>query len=249
MTFFGKGKVNLLGSDGVSKAFMLGMAHIKKPLPEARAEIQDFIDRIAADPFFNSMPSIKKRIDKGPMFLHAKDDPPELRLKFYELLLAEIPFTLQVVVGRKDIGRFIRKHKSNDKEFYVELLAHLLSDKGSHSKLVLDIANLGNVTRMKTLEAALTKATASHNVARPGVSYKANIVFNPQPYSREPLLAVADYALWAVQRVFETGQTRYYNLVSKKIRFITDLYAFDPADPAANSYTPRKPLTEENKLT
>ncbi len=97
MTFFGKGKVNILGTDGVSKAFMLGMVHIKQPLASTRKVIEDFCQSIADDPFFNQIPSIKKRIDNGSLYLHANADPPELRYKLFELLAKEIDFSLQAV--------------------------------------------------------------------------------------------------------------------------------------------------------
>src|SRR5579864_588669 len=85
MTFFGRGRVNRLGSEGVSKAFMLGMVRIKQPYPEVRARITSFIQQVATDPSFNKIPSIKKRLERGSMFLHASYDPSKLRDMFFEL--------------------------------------------------------------------------------------------------------------------------------------------------------------------
>jgi hypothetical protein len=62
---------------------MLGMVHLKQSLPEIRALISEFVADISNDPYFNEIPSIKKRLNKDGMFLHAKDDPPELRYKFF----------------------------------------------------------------------------------------------------------------------------------------------------------------------
>jgi hypothetical protein len=245
MNFFGKGKINILGTEGVSKAFMLGMVHVKRPLAEVRQLISEFIVSIETDPYFNTVPSIKRRIERGSLYLHANVDPSDLRVKFFDLLRTEIPFHMQVVVGRKETTRFINKHHSNETEFYGDLLAHLLWDKGNHKKLVLNIADLGTVTRIKNLQNALIKATEQHSASKPGTEYNANIVFNPQPYSREPLLAVADYGLWAIQRVFERGETRFYDSIAENIRYITDLY--NP-DGRKLVYSPRHRLTKENMI-
>jgi hypothetical protein len=248
MTFFGKGKVDLLGTNGVSKAFMLGMVHIKQPLPEIRSLITDFTDQISTDPFFNEIPSIKKRIQKDGMFLHAKDDPPELRYKFFELLRDKIDFSLQVVVGRKDTGRFVNKHNSQEKEFYADLLSHLLKDKANYDRLVLNIADRASATRIQNLENALVKAHERYAKKKPDSSYKAKIAFNVQPYNREPLLAVVDYGLWSVQRIFEKGETRFYDSILPKVPLVIDLYDIEKFKDWANYYTPKHPLTKENVL-
>lgn len=243
MTFFGKGKVNRLGTEGVSKAFMLGMVHVKEPLEGVRATITSFTQQAAGDPFFNKIPSINKRMEKG-MFLHAKDDPQELRYKFFELLRDKIDFSLQVVVARKQTSRFVNKHHSQEKEFYADLLSHLLKDKANYSKLVLNIADRGSPTRIQNLESSLSKARLRYLKRRPNGEYKASVVFNVQPYNREPLLAIADYSLWAVQRIFERGETRFYDTILNKVSFVIDLYDTD----RVNHYTPKRPLDRNNLL-
>ena len=248
MTFFGKGKVSLLGSDGVSKVFMLGMVHIKQPLPEVRTLIQEFVDQTCADPLFNQIASIKKRMDKDGMFLHAKDDPPELRYKFFELLRSKIEFSLQVVVGRKHTSRFVNKHNSQEKEFYADLLSHLLKDKASYDKLVLNIADRASATRIQNLESALLKAHERHSKTHPSGQYRAKIAFNVQPYNQELLLAVVDYGLWAVQRVFEKGETRFYDSIREKVPLMLDLYDVDHYAKWGNYYSPKHPLTKDNLI-
>jgi hypothetical protein len=246
--FFGRGGVNRLGSEGVSKAFMLGMVRIKQPLPEVRARITSFIQQVAADPFFNRIPSIRERLERGSMFLHASYDPSELRNRFFELLRDEIDFSLQAVVGRKQATRFINKHHSKQTEFYADLLSHLLKDKANHHQLVLNIADQGNTTRMRNLRDALSKAHLLYRESQPNGAYKASIVFNVQPYDREPLLAVVDYSLWAVQRIFERGETRFYDMIVDKVSLVVDLYDTANAENKANYYTPKHPLTRDNML-
>jgi hypothetical protein len=45
-----------------------------------------------------------------------------------------------------------------------------------------------------------------------------------QNHQTEPLLNIADYFCWAIQRVFERGETRYYDFIRKKNSFVVDLY-------------------------
>ena len=77
------------------------------------------------------------------------------------------------------------------------------------------------------------------------------MVFNIQNPHTDPLLNVADYFCWAIQRVFEKGEMRYYNYLREKISLVVDLY--DPAAGASNSwsnyYKPMRPLTALNKIS
>lgn len=248
MTFFLKGKAPApLGSNGISKVFILGMAHVKQDLGSARELIDKFCKDIEEDPFFNTIPSVKKRIDQGGFYLHAKDDPAELRYKFIMYLLESIPFSVQMVVGRKKLTRFVNKHHSQEREFYADLLSHLLKDKGNYEKLVINIAERGSSTANNNLEDALLQAHDRHSKRRSS-AYKADIKFNVQRYSSDPLLAITDYALWTVQRVFEKGETRFYDVIKDKLPMIIDLYDVDRYDGYKNYYGPRNELTSTNKV-
>lgn len=205
---------------------MLGMVKYKQPLLSTRQSIVDFVTTIESNPFFNTIPSIKKRIEKGGLYLHAKDDPPELRYKVFEFMRTEVNFTLQVIVGRKELGRFVSKHNRQEREFYADLLSRMLHDKGNHSKLVLNIADRGSSTRIQNLEAATAKAEELYLKKQPHGHYDVKVQFNVQPYRQEPLLTIADYGLWAVQRVFEKGEARFYDTIMPKVRFVVD--AYDP---------------------
>lgn len=246
-TFFGKGKVPILGSEGVSKVYMLGMLKYQHPLSEVRSIVEEFTKEIADDPYFNKIPSVHKRISTGAFYLHAKDDPPELRYKFFELLRSRISFRLQVIVGRKDITRFVNKHNKQEREFYADLLSHMLHDKANYNKLVLNIADRGSSTRTQNLESAVLKAEELYLKRQPDGEYKAKINFNIQPYRQEPLLSVVDYGLWAVQRVFERGETRFYDVILPKVKSVIDVYDLDNGG-HAHFYTPRKPLTNQNRI-
>lgn len=248
MTFFLKGKAPApLGSNGISRTFILGMAHIKQDLEQVRGLIRTFCKEIENDPYFNEIPSVKKRIDQGDFYLHAKDDPPELRYKFLMFLLESVDFSVQMVVGRKRLTRFVNKHHSQEREFYADLLSHLLKDKANYRKLVINIAERGSSTKNNNLENALRQAHIRY-AKRHAEEYRADIKFNVQRYSSEPVPAITDYILWTVQRVFEKGETRFYDVVKDRIPLILDLYDTTKYDNYQNYYGPRNPLTKQNRV-
>ena len=77
---------------------------------------------------------------------------------------------------------------------------------------------------------------------------KTRVVFNVQNPRTEPLLTVSDYLCWAVQRVFEKGETRHYDYLAEKIRLVVDLYDRDKYEGYRNYYDKKNPLTAANKI-
>ena len=74
------------------------------------------------------------------------------------------------------------------------------------------------------------------------------MVFNVQQPTREPLLNIADYFCWAVQRVFERGETRYYDFISEKVSMIIDLYDSEKYEGNQNYYGRKRKLTSGNLI-
>jgi len=75
------------------------------------------------------------------------------------------------------------------------------------------------------------------------------VVFNVQNHRSESLLNVADYLCWSVQRVFERGETRYYDFIGDKIRLVVDLYDTAKYRGSLNYYRGSHRLTAANKLS
>lgn len=124
--FFGKGGTNIVGQEGVSYTFSLGMVTIKKgslknpiDIKKIREDIKTLALEIETNPYYKSIPSVQKRIKKyGKFIFHAKDDSPEIRKAFFDLLLT-LPFTFQCSVG-VNVGAEIDGKNSHDetkKEF------------------------------------------------------------------------------------------------------------------------------------
>ena len=250
-TFFGKMHTPVIGiQEGVSLCFMLGMVKFRSPLEPIRQNIRDLQDQVANDPYFKDVLSIrKKKMESGGYYFHATDDPQEARKVFYDFIHT-LDVSFEAVVGRKIPDLYVRKHNSRESEFYADLLSHLLKNKlQSGGDLILNVAQRGKVTRNIVFEQALEKATIRFLKRKSSDHIKTKIAFNVQYPRTEPLLNITDYLCWAVQRVFERGETRYYNFISDKISLVVDLYDNTHYEKSGNYYNDRNPLTPLNKIS
>jgi hypothetical protein len=165
-------------------------------------------------------------------------------------LINNIDFSFEAVVARKIPNIFIKKHNRKDAEFYADILSHLLKNKlDLDTTLILNIAQRGSSTRNSNLVLALEKASGRYVYHHPDKRISTKIVFNIQNPVKEPLLCIADYCCWAIQRVFERGEIRYYNYLMNKISLVIDLYDSTKYEGSANYYTKKNPLTSENKIS
>jgi len=248
-TFYGKGKQVILGSEGVSKSFIIGLVKFKSNIETIREQIIVLQHEIENDSYYYDVPSVHKRIAKNGFFFHAKDDIPEIREKFFRYIHAQ-NCSCEAIVGRKIIQLFQEKHKSNEAFFYADLISHLLKNKLKNlDKLVLNVASRGKCTKNQNLEIALQKAIQRFRKKSPDSTLKTKIVFNVQTPLSEPLLCVADYFMWSIQRVFEKGDVRSYNYLSDKISTVIDIYDVENYTNWGNYYGKKNKLTSQNKIS
>jgi len=248
-TFYGKGKIPIIGTNGVSNVFILGMLHLKQDLQATREQIIFLQNKIAQSKYYQNVPSVKKRVQEGGFYFHAKDDLPEIRKEFFDFILG-LELSFQAVAARKIVSLFEKKHNGKESEFYADLLSHLLKDKlQKQGRLVLNIAEKGSSTSIQNLEKGLSKAQERFIKKFPNSAQSIKITFNVQRFNKEPLLAISDYFCWAIQRVFEKGECRYYDYMNEKISLVVDLYDQENYSKGKNYYTPKNPLTEKNKVS
>jgi hypothetical protein len=247
-TFYGKGRKLILGQDGVSMSFGLGIVRIDRPLEAVRQEIRALQAQVEGDPLLNTIPSVQKRVASGGFFFHACKDSPDVRTVLLHFI-RELACEAEIVIARKIPALFEKQHHAREEEFYADLLAHLIKGRLKRAgKLVLNVAERGSSTREKALTAALRLAMDRASRRWGDGTLKAKVVFNVQNPRTEPLLTVSDYLCWAVQRVFEQGEVRHYNYLSEKIRLVVDLYDRDKYEGSRNYYDRKNPLTAQNKL-
>ena len=99
-TFFGKGKEVVIGNEGVSHVFGIGIVRIDRPLEEVREEIRQLHRAVELDHLLNPIPSVAKRVARGGFFFHGCKDSPEVRSVFLHYL-RNLPCEAEMVVARK----------------------------------------------------------------------------------------------------------------------------------------------------
>lgn len=250
-SFYGKHLSPLIGiKDGVSLSFLIGMVKFKSDLQTIRQQINALENKIIKDPYYADDQRIQTRAKSvNGFYFHASDDPFEVRKTFFDFL-KQIDFSYECVVGRKIPSIFLNKHHRKEDEFYADLLSHLLKNKlALGGDLILNVAARGNCTKNSNLQRALQRATDRFHKRNTAGVVQTCCVFNVQyPYT-EPLLCVPDYLGWAVQRVFEKGELRYYNFMEDKISLVVDIYDTGLTGKNKNYYKTGNLLTPLNKLS
>ena len=223
-TFYGKGKVPIIGSKGVSTCFILGMVEFTEPLHKVRDKVAAAKVSILSSDYFKGIQSIMKREREGGFFFHATDDIAEVRKEFFDVL-KDIDCRFEAVMGRKIPSLYENKHNGREAEFYADLLSHLLENKLSgDGKLILNIAERGKTTKNSVLASAHEKAENRLNDGGDAANIRCQVVFSVKNQRSEPLLSVADYFCWTIQRIIERGETRFYDHVAERIGSVIDLY-------------------------
>lgn len=248
-TFFGTGRTPIVGQNGVSLCFAIGMVKFAGDYNPIREQVRLLQKEIECDRYFNVIPSVARKVAGKGFHFHATDDPPEVRAHFFKYI-DSLDCSCEVVVARKLPAMFVTKHQAKDTEFYADVLSHLLKNKFLlGQRLVLNIAERNTSTKNTNLQRALDIALQRFAKKSPAHTISSQVVFNVQNPHTEPLLNVVDYMCWAVQRVFERGETRYYDYLGEKIKLVIDLYDDRAYAGHKNYYKKGNRLTAGNKLS
>jgi len=218
--FFGAKNKLLVGTEGFQPLLIIGMISVTNR-KQLRKAVVDFQQSILNDPMYNSIPSLNKG---KPWYLHAKDDHPEVRAKFFELLRNLKGFKVFVVIGRKKLEIFTKKHNRNEIEFYFDMLMHLVKDRlNNEGEFYQIFLAQRDKNKMSLFVDAVKKAVARDNGRRKKpitVNYQCDIVQS----ANCPEMSVVDYLLWAVQRYITKSEGRFFKALIDKYALIIDLY-------------------------
>jgi hypothetical protein len=237
----------LVGTDGCSSFFMLGMVQIADPnhLSIAAEELRT---QILADPWFRGVPSLDPARRKTALAFHAKDDLPEVRRDFFKLLLAHKITFHAVVRDKREVARIVDEsrivhpnYSYNQNQLYDDLARKLFYDKlhvaDSYSII---FSRRWTSDRTHALQQALQRARDKHCLKN-GISARAGIQVGAASPSARIELQVVDYYLWALQRAYERGEDRYLQLIWPQVHCVWDC---DDTRQRRNGerYTKEKPL-------
>lgn len=214
--FYGKRKKLLVGTEGFQQYLIIGMIETQDRRALRRAVVE-FMDGIKSDSLYNSIPSIAT--DKG-WYVHARGDHPEIRAKFFELLRNLEGFKTHIVIAKKDLNIFNKKHNNKPTEFYFDVLHHLLNGslKDAASQHNLYLSQRGNNTLTRFQEAVNKALNLKEGMEMS--QCKLEIVASKEM----PELSIIDYLMWSVQRKLLTGESRYFDALKHKFETVINLY-------------------------
>lgn len=227
LTLFNKHGHIAVGKEGVSQVFMVGVAYLPNP-NEAHRKLEKLRVELLADPYFKDVPSMQPKTRKTAIYFHAKDDLPEVRREVFKLLPG-FDVKIQIAIRRKEYlaktARLLhqRKSKLSPDDVYDDLVKRLF--KGSlHTaeKNHIVFARRGKSIRQHAIEEAIRRAKLNFE-KKTGISSDSETTILSGYPSEYAGLQVIDYYLWALQRMFERREDRFFRLIAPAYRLIMDL--------------------------
>ncbi len=248
-TLFGSKDKVIIGTEGCSRYFMLGLLDVPDPL-SLHKRLNDLRAHLLNDPYFKDMPSMQPQEGKTARAFHAKDDLSEVRREVFALLRETEGLRYFVVVKDKwSVLEYVRQRNRHDcayryhpNELYDYLVRRLFKNqlhKDSGYEIVF--AKRGASDRTAALQVALQKARQRF-AEQCGIPADAPIHVLSSTPSQQAGLQAVDYFTWALQRLYEKGEDRYWNYIGSAVHLVQDIDDRRIADYGVY-YTQKKPLT------
>jgi hypothetical protein len=245
-SFYAKKNRLLVGTDGFQSLLLLGLIVLEEK-KEIHKKIKDLQEEIKDDSLYNSLKCVSN--PKG-WYFHARNDQPEIRTKFIELIRKMEGFKSYIVIGRKRLDLFHKKHNKSESEFYFDIVYHLLKDRLNKENVFYQIllsTRAGNSA--EKLKEAIEKAIERDNKKRKSpitIHYDCRTI----PSDITPELSIIDYLMWSLQRYILLKDSRFYNSLLGKFNLIIDLYDFEKfGSKSSNYYHPKKNKFEIEKAS
>lgn len=230
--------VNLIEKGTASKTFMVGYVETTTP-NECRDKLRELHERLKNDEYLSSIPSMHSTNNA----FHANKDCHEVRAEVFRLI-KQLNFKFYCIVARKDENRFRKMFEFKEKKIYKYLVTRLLENKlHLYPSIDLYFSAMGSVVRQDTMQEAVNEAIDSF-YQKSNIENSSVIRIFIQQSSNEPMLQLADYVLWTIQRVYERGEYRYYNFLKDHIEIVHDIFdvRFSQEIKKGAIYTPVNPL-------
>lgn len=221
-----RGRV-LVGTGKVHDYFNLGMVECPS-INELASDFATLRANLLSDPYFKGVPSLRPQANKTALFFHAKDDVPEVRREVFRILERH-EFTFHAVVRTMlAVLRNVQVKNRRDPTYryrptdlYDDSVRRLFQQR-LHTKPAFEVtfASRGKA-RTHALREELLKAQAKSRKAT-GTFPNAHIHVRALPSHQHPGLQLADYCLWALQRLYTRGEDRFLSVIWPKVGLIID---------------------------
>ena len=249
--FDAKGRL-LVGTGKVQDYFTVGMVECWT-LEALTGELAALRAQLLADLYFKGVPSMQPEAKKTALFFHAKDDLPEVRREVFKVLERHDFSFYAVVRTMSAVARRVKERNGRDPtyryrptELYDSAVRRLF-DKKLHTRPAFDVvfASRGKA-RTQALREHLLKAQAASRKGT-GTYPEAAILVRAMPSYQHAGLQVADYCLWALQRLFTKGEDRFLSLIWPKVGLIVDVDDISEK-PYGTYHTRKRPPLDAQKI-
>jgi hypothetical protein len=252
---FAKGGKVVVATDGCSCFFMEGKLECRD-VGALAADLESLRVEQLADPYFKGVPSFDPARQRTAVSFHAKDDPSEVRFMVFKLLARhELRFVavvrdklklLDYATQRRRIDPTYR-YNPNGHELYDELTRRLFSRLHGYGEHRVVFAQRGHKPRTKAFMEAIAHEDEALEAALGLKRPKPRAVVCGFPKDHAGLQAV-DYYLWALQRFYERGETRFLQTIWPQTLEILDLDAL-PSKKRGRTTDEFVVFNKENPLT
>ena len=249
-TLFNKRKQTVVGREGCSRHFILGALEVVDPV-RLDSELASLRSTLLADPYLAKVPSMQPERRKTAIAFHAKDDCAEVRREVYRLLMGhDVRFFAVVRHKRTIVDKVLARNKEHPgyryhpNQLYDRCVSRLFRDRlHKEDAYVIHFSRRGNRSRSDALKNAIEQARNNLRL-KWGISTTAPIEITPATPSQAGGLQAVDYFLWALQRLYERGEDRYWEYVAAKVSLVHDVDDTRENEYGAY-YTKKNPLTLE----
>lgn len=228
-TLFNKKKQVVVAREGCSSHFILGVLEATDP-QSLHDALEALRGDLRADPYLAKVPSMQPERRKTALAFHAKDDCAEVRREVYRLLMQQDVRFFAVVRDKRVIAEKVLAHNQttptyryHPNQLYDRCVSRLFKERlHKQDSYVIQFSRRGNRTRTEALQTAIEQSRNNLRASW-GIEATAPIEIIPAlPYQAGGLQAV-DYFLWALQRVYERGEDRYWEYVATKVSLVHDV--------------------------
>ncbi len=208
---------------------------------------------LLADPYLANLPSMQPEQRKTAVAFHAKDDCAEVRREVFRLLMQQDVRFFALVRHKQTIVEKVLEHNKthpryryHPNQLYDRCVSRLFRDRlHKEASYVIQFSRRGNRARTDALRTAIEQAR--NNLRRKwGITATAPIEIIAATPNQAGGLQAVDYFLWALQRLYEKGEDRYWEYVAPKVSLVHDV-----DDTRENGYgtyyTKKNPLTAEKR--
>jgi deoxyribodipyrimidine photolyase len=252
LNLFGRRGKSLLGTEGVSWCFMVGLTHITAP-DILESELEALRRELLADRYLQAIPSMRPEARKTAICFHAKDDCPEVRREVFRTL-ARHEIKVQVGIRRKNVLMEEARAKQskggtwNANTVYDDIVKTLFK-RALHradSNIVV-FARRGKSSRKEALRNAIQKAQLNFQRDTGEASDRPTQVIPSTP-SETAGLQATDHFLWALQRMYEREEDRYFEFLREHYRLIMDFDDKRAGTSYGRWYSDQDPLSRQKMM-